>query len=238
LDYCIFSLNGFRPSTHIAFNGRDLSAEKMRALDNLKKLKIPTILSMTLARGVNEDEVADVFRFGLANLGFIRQLRLRNVSNIGTYSQSGLIYMSDMLKAVSAASGFSLDEMFRENAVSNRRAGTVNYFVMNVFNILKRRSRSSARPRFAFWKDVFGRSGAAGALRMALEPDRPPDERMTFEIEIFSWPTAGNIDLDEVRKFPICHATNGGEVLPFWEALFRNDRDRNGAARKTGATPL
>lgn len=237
LDYCIFSLNGFRPSTHIVFNGRDLSAEKMRALDNLKKLKMPTILSMTLARGVNEDEFADVFRFGMANLGFIRQLRLRNVSDIGAYSQSGPIYMSDMLKTVSAATGFSLEEMLRENAVSNRRAGTVNYFVMNVFNILKRRSRAGAHPRFAFWKDVLGRAGAAGALRLALEPGRPPEERTTFEIEVFSWPTAGNIDLDEVRKFPISHLTNSGEALPFWEALFRNDRDRAGAARKTGAVP-
>lgn len=237
LDYCIFSLNGFRPSTHLAFNGRDLSAEKMRALDNLKKLKIPTILSMTLARGVNEDEFADVFRFGMRNLSFIRQLRLRNVSDIGAYVQSGHIYMSDMLKTVSAASGFSLDEMFRENAVSNRRAGTVNYFAMNIFNILKRRSRSAAHPRSAFWKEVFGRAGAAGALRMALEPDRPPDERTTFELEIFSWPTAGNIDLDEVRKFPISHVSNGGEALPFWEALFRNDRDM-ASRRKTGAVPL
>jgi len=237
LDYCIFSLNGFRPSTHIAFNGRDLSAEKMRALDNLKKLKIQTILSMTLARGVNDDEFADVFRFGMTNLSFIRQLRLRNVSDIGTYGPSGPIYMSDMLKAVSAASGFSLDEIFRENAVSNRRAGTVNYFVMNVFNILKRRSRSAARPRLAFWKEAFDRAGAAGTLKMALEPDRPPDERTTFNLEIFSWPTAGNIDLDEVRKFPISHVSNGGEILPFWEALFRNDRDRT-SRRKTGAEPL
>ena len=237
LDYCIFSLNGFRPSTHAAFNGRDLSSEKMQALGNLKKLKIPTVLSMTLARGVNEDEFAAVLRFGLANLDFIRQLRLRNVSDIGTYGQSGPIYLSDMLKTVSAATGFSLDEMFRENAVSNRRAGTVNYFVMNVFNILKRRSRAAAHPGFAFWKDVCSRAGAAGAFRMALEPDRQPEERTTLEIEIFSWPTAGNIDLDEVRKFPISHVSNSGETLPFWEALFRNDRERKRASLKTGAEP-
>ncbi len=237
LDYCIFSLNGFRPSTHAAFNGRDLSSEKMRALGNLKKLKIPTILSMTLARGVNEDELAAVLRFGLANLDFIRQLRLRNVSDIGTYGPHGPIYMSDLLKTVSAATGFSLDEILRENAVSNRRAGTANYFVMNVFNILKRRSRAAAHPRFSFWKDVYSRAGAAGAFRMAVEPDRQPEERTTFEIEIFSWPTAGNIDLDEVRKFPISHVTNGGEALPFWEALFRNDRDRKLAAMKTAAEP-
>jgi molybdenum cofactor biosynthesis enzyme MoaA len=233
LDYCIFSLNGFRPSTHTTFNGRDLSSEKTQALGNLKKLKIPTILSMTLARGVNDDEFADVLRFGLANLDFIRQLRLRNVSEIGVYGPHQPIYMSDMLKAISAATRFSLEEILKENAVSNRRAGSVNYFVMNVFNILKRRSRAAAYPRLAFWKDVYSRAGAAGAFRMAFEPERPPDERTTFEIEIFSWPTSGNIDLDEVRTFPISHVTNGGETLPFWEALFRNDRDRKLTSMKT-----
>lgn len=236
LDYCIFSLNGFRPSTHEFFNGRDLSREKSRALLNLKKLGIRTILSMTLAKGVNEDELRDVLSFGLANMGFVRQLRLRNVSDIGSYGRSGRIYLSDLLKAVSAATGFSLEEMLRENSVSNRRSATVNYFVMNVFNILRRRSRSASYPRFSYWKEVLARVGPAGAAKMAFEPDMPPDERSTFNVEIFSWPTAGSVDLDEVRKFPISHVTNRGEARPFWEALFANDRERNAAAKAKGGS--
>lgn len=234
LDYCIFSLNGFRPSTHEFFNGRDLSAEKTAALRNLKRLRIRTILSMTLARGVNEDELAPVIRFGLENMDFVRQLRLRNVSDIGTYSPRGHIYMSDMLRLVSSATGFSLDEMFRENSVSNRRSATVNYFVMNVFNMLRRRSKGAASPRLAFWREAAARAGLTGALRLALERELPPEERATFELEIFSWPTAGSADLEEIRKFPIGHVNNSGEALPFWEALFSNDRERLRAARAAG----
>lgn len=230
LDYCIFSLNGFRPATHEFFNGRDLSAEKAAALRNLKRLRVRTILSMTLASGVNEDELAPVIRFGMENLDFVRQLRLRNVSDIGTYSPRGPIYMSDMLRLVSAATGFSLEEMFRENAVSNRRSATVNYFVMNVFNLLRRRAKAAPGPRLAFWREAAARAGLAGALRMALEPELPPEERTTFELEIFSWPTAGSADLEEIRKFPIGHVSNAGEALPFWEALFSNDRERLRAA--------
>lgn len=230
LDYCIFSLNGFRPSTHEFFNRRDLSAEKAAALRNLKRLRLRTILSMTLARGVNEDELAPVIRFSMENLDFVRQLRLRNVSDIGTYSQRGHIYMSDMLRLVASATGLPLGEMFRENAVSNRRSATVNYFVMNVFNILRRRAKAAPSPRLAFWREAAARSGLAGALRMALEPELPPEERTTFGIEIFSWPTPGSADLDEIRKFPISHINNAGEDLPFWEALFSNDRERLRAA--------
>lgn len=234
LDYCILSLNGFRPSTHEFFNGRDLSAEKTAALRNLKRLKLRTILSMTLARGVNEDELAPVIRFGMENLDFVRQLRLRNVSDIGNHAPSGRIYMSDMLKLVSSVTGFSLDEMLRENAVSNRRSATVNYFVMNVFNLLRRRAKGAAGPRLAFWREAASRAGVAGALRMALERKLPPEERTTFELEIFSWPTAASADLEEIRKFPIAHVNNAGEALPFWEALFCNDRERLRAAQAAG----
>ncbi|KAF0155805.1 MAG: hypothetical protein FD189_1283, partial [Elusimicrobia bacterium] len=66
---------------------------------------------------------------------------------------------------------------------------------------------------------------------MALEPELPPEERTTFNLEIFSWPTAGGADLEEIRKFPIGHVSNKGEALPFWEALFSNDRERLRAAK-------
>ncbi|MDQ7773041.1 MAG: radical SAM protein [Elusimicrobiales bacterium] len=231
LDYCILSLNGFRPATHEFFNGRDLSAEKAAALRNLKALKVRTILSMTLARGVNEDELAAVVRFGLRNMDFVRQLRLRNVSDIGVHSPRERIYMSDLLRLVSSATGFTLEEMFGENAVSNRRGATVNYFVMNFFNVLRRRARTAAAPGPAFWLEAASRAGLAGALRMALEPEMPPEERTTFNLEIFSWPAAGGADLEEIRKFPIGHVSNRGEELPFWEALFGNDRERPRAAK-------
>ena len=58
---------------------------------------------------------------------------------------------------------------------------------------------------------------------IAHERQLPLDERLTFSIEIFFWPTAGNIDLDECRRFYIDHVTTDGEILPFWEALFRNE---------------
>ena len=47
-----------------------------------------------------------------------------------------------------------------------------------------------------------------------------------FRIEIFSWPTASNIDLTECRLFCIDHVTNEGEILPFWEALYKNNKLR------------
>ena len=33
----------------------------------------------------NEDEFIEVYRFGIRNINFVRQIRLRNVSEIGVY---------------------------------------------------------------------------------------------------------------------------------------------------------
>lgn len=58
--YVSLQLDGFRPATHIALRGRDLSAEKTAALAVLKELEIPTQLIFVGARGVNEDEIGPV----------------------------------------------------------------------------------------------------------------------------------------------------------------------------------
>jgi len=227
LQYCIISFNGFQASTHKAFNGRDLSLEKKRALHNLNKLKIWTILSMTLAKGINEDEFGDVLFYGLSNLDFIRQIRLRNVSDIGKFHGGTNIYMSDMLKMVSGATGFSLPEMFTENNVSNRRTKTGNYFVMNIFNMMRRYSQKAYPLLLQQAYQTYN------STLMADKRQLPPDERLTFSIEIFFWPTAGNIDLDECRRFCIDHVTTDGEILPFWEALFRDELLRKRARENT-----
>lgn len=227
LQYCIISFNGFLASTHKTFNGRDLSLEKTSALHNLKTLKIWTILSMTIAKGINEDEFGGVLFYGLSNLDFIRQIRLRNVSDIGKFHRGSNIYMSDMLKMVSRATGFSLPEMFTENNVSNRRTKTGNYFVMNIFNMMRRNGQTAYPLLLQRAYQTYN------STLLADERQLPPDERLTFSIEIFFWPTAENVDLDECRQFCIDHVTTDGAILPFWEALFRNELLRMRARENT-----
>ena len=60
-------LDGFRPETHIALRGRDLTEIKSKALERLKEYQIPTSITMTLAKGINEDEVGGVLEYALTN---------------------------------------------------------------------------------------------------------------------------------------------------------------------------
>jgi hypothetical protein len=59
--------DGLRRGTLEAIRGRDLREEKSRALDACKKAGLTVALVAAIERGVNEDEVGDVLRFGLAH---------------------------------------------------------------------------------------------------------------------------------------------------------------------------
>ena len=58
--------DGFRPSTHLALRGEDLSEEKPLALSRLQIAGVFTTLVATVKRGVNEDEIGEVLQLGLA----------------------------------------------------------------------------------------------------------------------------------------------------------------------------
>ncbi|MGA1796351.1 MAG: radical SAM protein [bacterium] len=224
LHYVILSLNGFRKETHCHFCGEDLREAKCRALRNLKDLKVWTILSMTLAKGVNEGEFGDIYRFGMRNLDFIRQIRLRNVSEIGIYHEGSYIYLSEMIKLVSKATGLSIQEMCETNDSCNRIFKTGNYFVIDVLEALGKRYGTSRGHGTRYWLHILHRAGMKNALKLRIEPPGPRETRLMLRVEIFFWPKPGNIDLAECRLFCIDHLSDDGEVLPFWEALYRNER--------------
>ncbi len=57
--------DGLRASTHEALRGRDLREIKEQALDHLAQAGLYAGLVPTVVRGVNEDEIGDIVRFGL-----------------------------------------------------------------------------------------------------------------------------------------------------------------------------
>lgn len=57
--------DGFRPATHHTLRGADLSRIKQTALRRLTEAEVFTTLVMTVAKGVNDDEIGDVLRLTL-----------------------------------------------------------------------------------------------------------------------------------------------------------------------------
>ncbi len=59
--------DGLRAETHRHHRGADLGAMKQRAIERLTEAEIFTTLTMTAAKGVNDDEIGDVIGVALAN---------------------------------------------------------------------------------------------------------------------------------------------------------------------------
>jgi len=59
--------DGFEPRTHLAIRGRDLRADKERALAACAELGVSVTLVAALERGVNEHEAGAILRFGVAH---------------------------------------------------------------------------------------------------------------------------------------------------------------------------
>lgn len=57
--------DGFRPESYAALRGEDVAAEKAAAMKRLDEARIFHTLAVTVARGINEDEVGDIVSFAL-----------------------------------------------------------------------------------------------------------------------------------------------------------------------------
>jgi len=62
-----FQLDGFALETHLAIRGKDLRADKERALERCAEHGITVTLVAAVERGVNEHEVGDIVRFGVSH---------------------------------------------------------------------------------------------------------------------------------------------------------------------------
>jgi uncharacterized radical SAM superfamily Fe-S cluster-containing enzyme len=60
------SFSSFRPEVHERFYGRDLRREKVDALDRARAAGVFTTLVPIVERGVNDDEIGDLYRFALS----------------------------------------------------------------------------------------------------------------------------------------------------------------------------
>jgi uncharacterized radical SAM superfamily Fe-S cluster-containing enzyme len=76
--------DGFRHSTYESLRGLDLRAVKEQAIANLTKYEIPVNLTATIKRGVNEDEIGEIVKFGVAQK-MVRGITFQPITNVGRY---------------------------------------------------------------------------------------------------------------------------------------------------------
>lgn len=84
LEAIFFSLDGFTEYVHEKLRGdANQLYVKMRALKNLKELRIPVFISSTIVGDLNEDQVPLLLKFAVKNNDFIKRIVFRPVTPHG-----------------------------------------------------------------------------------------------------------------------------------------------------------
>ena len=60
--YVVLSFDTFQPERALRIHGRDVTAQKQRALENLQRFGIGTTLLNVMIRGLNDDEIGEIIR--------------------------------------------------------------------------------------------------------------------------------------------------------------------------------
>jgi uncharacterized radical SAM superfamily Fe-S cluster-containing enzyme len=76
--------DGFALETHLALRGKDLRADKQRALDRCAELGLTVTLVCAVEQGVNEHELGEVIRFGVAHPA-VRSIAFQPVTHSGRH---------------------------------------------------------------------------------------------------------------------------------------------------------
>jgi len=78
--------DGFDPKIYSHLRGKDISKIKQKAIENLNKYDIPLTLVSTIEKGVNDQEIGDIIKFGMENKG-IRGVNFQPVAYFGRLPQ-------------------------------------------------------------------------------------------------------------------------------------------------------
>jgi uncharacterized radical SAM superfamily Fe-S cluster-containing enzyme len=99
--------DGFRQSTYEELRGLDLRKIKEQAIANLTKYEIPMNLTATIKRGVNEDEIGEIVKFGVAQK-MVRGVTLQPITNVGRHDDFNAIdrtTVPDVINAIAEQTG-------------------------------------------------------------------------------------------------------------------------------------
>ncbi|MDD5746718.1 MAG: radical SAM protein [Candidatus Omnitrophica bacterium] len=103
VDYISVQFDGFDDTVYRRLRGRDLLEVKRKALDNLKRLDIATGLNVTIAKGINEDQMRPIIDYAVDN-PFIKDVSFATLSFLGdaggNFPSSDLLMPEDLIDIV------------------------------------------------------------------------------------------------------------------------------------------
>jgi MoaA/NifB/PqqE/SkfB family radical SAM enzyme len=240
-----FSFNGFSDNVYERINGARLLEQKLKALENIKKNKINTIISVLMVRGVNENQLKGILEYCLTNSGFIKELRIRSMAEVGRYLATKKFSIQELLDLAAGQAGIYKNEIMRERLLmSSLNCLSASIFMPREccfdFHLKKNRRgfkacgsslvlKNKARGLNLFcavFKAYGIRMVLSAAAKMLWNKNNPwVHSKHMLKIGLRSWP-----DKIESDFWSFCRTGHyaGGQVLPFCYAnlLQENNKER------------
>ena len=243
LKHIFFSFNGFKDEIYQRLSGRPLLDLKLKALENIKKIRIETTLSVTIARGINEDQIRKLCEFCLDNRSFISELRIRSITPVGRHLEIEPYCMSELIDLVATALGIDRRDILREHLFGKELIKELKFIIplgvrsylssrlcTFIFHINKRKRFSSLgnkidldkikRSKFKklwliyYLVKIYGIRYIFEKLCYIFKLPVILKNKNILYIGLRCWPNLYNIDLEENKKCPSLYYKNG-RLLPF-----------------------
>lgn len=228
-----FSLNAVDDDILCQMNGRRVLAEKLCALDNIKRLRIPTIISTSILRGVNDGQIKHILKFCINKGKPIYELRIRNMLPFPHQIDQQPYCISDLIDLTCHPLG--LDQSCLE--YEYKLVDTLNRYLKlrpierkscSTFFHIKRRGdgrmmllgqliRDAENRRWQKWGLCV--SLLAGLtiqkVRNSLRKPHPYAVSDFFRLSFRVWPNIYNVDVGEVEKKCATWYYAEGKETPF-----------------------
>jgi uncharacterized Fe-S cluster-containing radical SAM superfamily protein len=114
LKRIFFSFNGLTDEIYQKMNGENLLEKKLKALENIECEKIDTVLSATVARDINENQILPLAKYCFDRRSFIFELRIRTLAPIGKHLESEQICMSELIGLIADSLSVNKTDIIRE----------------------------------------------------------------------------------------------------------------------------
>lgn len=224
---CAFlQFDGLRPETYARLRGRDLAAEKLRAIDNCAAAGLPVVLVPTLVPGVNVDEIGGILRFALGRGKAVRGVHFQPVSYFGRCElpePETRLTIPRVIREIEAQTGGAMKfaDFGGGGAESPWCSFHASYRKLpgGGLKALPRRESACCCKKSSEARDfVAGRWGAeAGPAAEEDGFDRFLREALenTFTVSGMAFMDADSLDLERLRRCYICEADAERGMVPF-----------------------
>jgi uncharacterized radical SAM superfamily Fe-S cluster-containing enzyme len=111
--------DGLKKETYISIRGEDLTEVRQKSIEAIRKAGLCCTLSVAVARGINDHEIGDIVRFGIANIDVVRAINFQAATPFEGRFEIAESYngfsMKEILHLIEEQSGVPADTFMSES---------------------------------------------------------------------------------------------------------------------------